>query len=156
LHKGSAAIVGLSFGEGPETNQHLADYVLWIQRQNRFFYKRMFLILQKEIADLLPQEVDKASVGGKEYLNTYQVLKRVKQEAARRNIADIILVAHQALRPRAKRTARKLGFIVLPCSPKFKFPWPRHDKQWWVRGPIQWWLREIFVAWPGFKINGWI
>ncbi len=145
-------IVGLAFGEGPEANKELGSEIYRIWKNAGV---KTIFILQKEISDLLPPEINKIGIGGDQYLNTYEVLKAAKEEATKRGISDIILIAHPAQLRRAKGSAKRVGFTLIDY-PIPKIPWPKHDPQKWVRGPLRWWLRELFIAWPYFKFKGWM
>jgi hypothetical protein len=132
----------------------LAETVLTVSKN-----ERMPIYAQKEISDFLPKYKDRIMIGKKgKYLNTYQVLLSVKEEADRRSykLKYVIPIAHPALMPRVKMVAKKLGFLLLEDYSMPPVPFPRDDPQFWVRNPLFFWAREILISYPYFFLKGWI
>ncbi|MCD6550393.1 YdcF family protein [bacterium] len=132
------AIVALSFGSRDSkkpglSNQEIADFVKKLYQSTS-----VPLILQREIAECL-KETPKAKViyehriKGK-YLDTYEVLYQAKQFCDKFKWKNILLIAHPDHLPRARLTAKKLGFnVYIP----YELPSISYDKQ-----SIKPWTRE--------------
>jgi hypothetical protein len=102
------SIIGLSFGTG-KSNKYLAEIVEGISKE----IKKDFIIIQKEIADWLPDEfladcfiIEKHRQKGK-YLDTLEVLRQAK-EIINPN-KKVIIVAQMDHWNRAYKIAKILG-----------------------------------------------
>lgn len=148
-----SGIIGLSMGAGDRVNSLLAELILKKKDEN----PNLPIFVQKEISDFLPSGLARTIVGGKKYLNTYEVLSAMKKETDKKliKLKYVYLFTHQGLMPRATLVARKLDFILMENNLP-KMPWPKNDTQWWVRNPIFFWLREITASYPYFWWKGWI
>jgi hypothetical protein len=132
-------IVALSFGKG-KANECISASVYYFLRL--FKNEGYQLILQEEVADSFKNSkvISKHRCPGK-YLDTYEVLSQAKEYLC--ETPTIILIAHPDHLPRTIRTAKMLGFKVIPI-PSVRC-YDKKDAQWWVRGRVRFFFWNIIA-----------
>ena len=146
--KKSDVIVALSFGRRIK-NPGLSNNNLGVIVSSLYHRFKLPLILQWEIADSLSNNNDikeekvirEHRRGEFAYLDTFEVLDQAKEFCETKDWIKIVLVAHQAHLPRAKRVAERLGFIV--NIPFIKdVPYDKESIQKWTRSKYRFAIRE--------------
>ena len=119
--------ITLSWGDAPYYFHGLANNAL-AKRTKRFNEQyRLPAIAQWEIAEnLLAKQFAMECISiplpeGKDYMDTYYVLKEAKREMDERGYTHAVLIAHEVHLPRVRLVAKQLGIIESRSFPRIVY-----------------------------------
>ncbi len=151
-------IVALAFGErhaepgisNIDISALVSDQIIKYQRP-AILQREIFNILSKEFIPGSKRFNIKNENGG--YLDTREVLLRVRKICRANEWNKILLIAHPEHIFRSQKTAEKLGLVCIKLSSPIRYD--EKSTQWWTRSKFLYWVREIPVLFY-YKLKGWI